>query len=168
MLGTIIGVMISGFVTGALARLAVPGPDPMPIWLTMTIGLGGSVVGYGIAASIFGRDNVTAGSIGGFIAAILLVVGYRRFVQKRPLTGPGALRFPERGFGIERQRERLKQLGVPLDPARVRAAGGAPRPVDADTDDLLVKLNELHRAGVLTDEEYRAKRELVLERDVPH
>jgi uncharacterized membrane protein YeaQ/YmgE (transglycosylase-associated protein family) len=158
-LGTIIGVMLSGFVTGMLARLAVPGPDPMPVWLTMSIGLGGSVIGYGIAAAIFGRENITAGSIGGFFVAVLLVVAYRRFVQKRPLTGPNALRFPERGIGVPQQRERLRQLGVSLE--RTQAAPGRVPPA-ADMDDLLVKLNELHKAGVLTDEEYRAKRELVL------
>ena len=44
MLGAIILVMFFGFVTGGLARLAVPGPDPMPVWLTVAIGLPGSVV----------------------------------------------------------------------------------------------------------------------------
>src|SRR5216117_3639156 len=34
--------MVAGFITGGLARLAVPGPDPMPIWLTVAIGLAGS------------------------------------------------------------------------------------------------------------------------------
>ena len=88
------------------------------------------------------------------------MVGYRRFVQKRPLTGPDALKFPERGIGVERTRQRLQQLGIPLDrPFPVS------QPVAPDTDDLLVKLNDLHRAGVLTDEEYHAKRELVLARD---
>src|SRR4029079_7540290 len=33
-----------GFVTGALGRWAVPGPDPMPAWLTIFIGLTGSLV----------------------------------------------------------------------------------------------------------------------------
>lgn len=167
MLSTVIAVLASGFVTGALARLAVPGPDPMPVWLTVAIGLVGSVIGAVLAAAFFG-SNVTAVSIGSFVIAVLLVVAYRRFVQKRPLTGPGALRFPERGLGVARQRERLEKLGVPLDPLAARqaaerqAAGRRPAPPGDDVDDLLVKLNELHRAGVLTDEEYRAKRELVL------
>ena len=47
--GTVIGVLASAFVTGALARLAVPGPDPMPIWLTILIGLVGSLGGGGLA-----------------------------------------------------------------------------------------------------------------------
>lgn len=156
--------MISGFVTGALARLAVPGPDPMPIWLTMAIGLAGSIVGYGIAAAIFGGDNITAISLIGFVTAVLLVLVYRRFVQKRPLLGPGALRFPERGVGVAGQRERLKRFGMRFESAD-RSPPAAPAAAGDATNDLLVNLNELHRAGVLTDDEYRAKRELVLGRD---
>jgi uncharacterized membrane protein YeaQ/YmgE (transglycosylase-associated protein family) len=160
-LGTILGILFSGFVVGALARLAVPGPDPMPIWLTVAIGLGGSAAGGGIAYGA-GARSLYVVNTAGFIAAIALVIAYRRFVQKRPLTGPEAMRFPERGFGIERQRERLQRLGVPLDPT---APGPVSRSADPDIDDLLIKLNELHGAGVLTDDEYRAKRELVLSRD---
>jgi uncharacterized membrane protein YeaQ/YmgE (transglycosylase-associated protein family) len=159
-MANIFGILAIGFFTGAMARLAVPGPDPMPVWLTLAIGLVGSFVGGVIALAIFGRDD-TAIPIGGFIASILLVVAYRRFVQKRPAFGPEALKFPERGFGVDDARERLQALGLPLD----QTAPAVSRPTSPDIDDLLVKLNELHRADVLTDEEYRAKRELVLSRD---
>ena len=37
MVGTIIGAMFTAFIIGALARFAVPGPDPMPAWLTVAI-----------------------------------------------------------------------------------------------------------------------------------
>ena len=161
MLGTILGVLASGFVVGALARLAVPGPDPMPVWLTVAIGLGGSLIGQGIAYGA-GARSVYVLSTAGFIAAIVLVIAYRRFVQKRPLTGPDALRFPERGFGVDRQRERLQRLGVPLERPGMEPVARTGTP---EIDDLLVHLNELHKAGVLTDDEYRAKRELVLERE---
>ena len=40
--------MFTAFIIGALARFAVPGPDPMPAWLTVAIGLGGTGIGYGI------------------------------------------------------------------------------------------------------------------------
>src|SRR5207245_9641783 len=106
MLGAIIAIMLAGFVTGALARLAVPGPDPMPIWLTIAIGLAGSWGGGGIAAAIWGWNSTTGVSIFGFIAAILLVIAYRRFYQGRPLTGPDAMKFPEPGIGSDRFRER--------------------------------------------------------------
>src|SRR5437667_4517337 len=102
--------MLLGFVTGGLARLAVPGPDPMPVWLTVVIGLAGSWGGGGIAAAIWGWKSTTAVSFFGFVAAMLLVVAYRRFIQKRPITGAEAFKFPERGFGIDRFRERRKKL----------------------------------------------------------
>ena len=87
MLGSIILIMIFGFITGSLARLAVPGPDPMPIWLTVAIGLAGSAGGGAVALAIWGRGTQAVGLFS-FLGAILLVVAYRRLVQKRPLTGP--------------------------------------------------------------------------------
>ncbi len=99
MLGAIIQVLISGFVIGALARWAVPGPDPMPVWMTILFGVVGSFVGGGIAAAIFGADqdsgSIFAILIGSILAATLLVIAYRRFVQRRPITGPDAYRQPE-------------------------------------------------------------------------
>ena len=35
LLGSVISTLFLAFVTGALARFALPGPDPMPPWLTM-------------------------------------------------------------------------------------------------------------------------------------
>jgi uncharacterized membrane protein YeaQ/YmgE (transglycosylase-associated protein family) len=52
MLGSILMIMLFGFITGGLARLAVPGPDPMPVWLTVAIGLAGSIGGGAIAIAI--------------------------------------------------------------------------------------------------------------------
>jgi uncharacterized membrane protein YeaQ/YmgE (transglycosylase-associated protein family) len=113
-LGTVVAIMISAFVTGGLARLAVPGPDPMPVWLTVSIGLVGSVVGGAAAAAASGRDPFAV-SVGSFGAAILLVVAYRKFVQKRPTFGPEALRFPRRGIGVREYRARLGRAGVDPD-----------------------------------------------------
>jgi uncharacterized membrane protein YeaQ/YmgE (transglycosylase-associated protein family) len=98
MFGAIIQILISGFVIGALARFAVPGPDPMPIWLTIMIGIVGAIIGGGIAGAIFGPEqdsgSVFAILIGSILASTLLVIGYRRFVQHRPITGPEAHRPP--------------------------------------------------------------------------
>ena len=177
MLGTILAVMFAAFVTGALARLAVPGPDPMPAWLTLLIGLVGSIVGGAIAVAIAGKNAYWAG-LGGLLASVLLVVAYRRFVQKRPLTGPGALRFPERGFGVSEYRERLRQAGIdpdrisPLAAAVPRPAGaGEPAPAATTPEDplenpayYLRQLEELHDAGVLEDAEYEAARVRLLNR----
>jgi uncharacterized membrane protein YeaQ/YmgE (transglycosylase-associated protein family) len=149
-LGTIILIMISGFITGSLARLAVPGPDPMPVWLTVAIGLLGSAVGGGIAVAIWGRGTQALG-VFSFLGAIALVIAYRRFVQKRPLTGPEAMKFPERGIGIDRFRDRRRKMEDLLQQAQ--GARDA-----SDTDANLRKLTELHEAGLLTDEEFEAKK----------
>ncbi len=158
MLGSVIAIMVLGFVTGGLARLAVPGPDPMPVWLTVGIGLAGSWGGGAIAAAIWGWNATTAVSFVGFIAAVLLVVGYRRVVQKRPITGPDAFKFPERGFGIDRFRQRRQKLeDLARQQQQLRAQG------DSVTDQLR-KLAELRDAGVLTDEEFETKKRELLAR----
>jgi uncharacterized membrane protein YeaQ/YmgE (transglycosylase-associated protein family) len=87
-LGDIVAILVSGFVIGALGRLAVPGRDPMPIWMTILLGIVGSIVGGAVALSLgFGVYGVFVLSV---LAATLIVIAYRRFVQKRPLTGPGS------------------------------------------------------------------------------
>jgi uncharacterized membrane protein YeaQ/YmgE (transglycosylase-associated protein family) len=86
----IISLIITGLVVGGLGRLAVPGPDPMPIWLTIIIGIVGSVVG-GMIAYAFTR-SVALYFLFEVGVASLLVIAYRRFVQGRPITGPGARR----------------------------------------------------------------------------
>ncbi len=101
MLGTIIGLLASGFVVGGLARFALPGPDPMPIWMTIGIGIAGSFLG-GLAARLLGMD--ANDPFGFFFLALagagLILYLYRRLVQKRPLTGPQAQRRPLRPAGL--------------------------------------------------------------------
>ena len=87
-LGDIIAILISGLVIGALGRLAVPGPDPMPIWITILLGIVGSIVGGIVAVAVgLGVGGVFVLSV---LAATLIVIAYRKFVQKRPITGPGS------------------------------------------------------------------------------
>jgi uncharacterized membrane protein YeaQ/YmgE (transglycosylase-associated protein family) len=155
MLGTIILIMLFGFISGGLARLAVPGPDPMPVWLTMAIGLAGSAGGGVIAIAIWGRGTQVVGLFA-FIGAILLVVAYRRFVQKRPITGPDALKFPIRGIGIERFTDRRQKLEALTRQVQERG--------ENDVTTNLRKLADLRDAGVLTDEEFEAKKAQLLAR----
>jgi uncharacterized membrane protein YeaQ/YmgE (transglycosylase-associated protein family) len=77
-----------GFVVGGLARLALPGPDPMPWYATIGLGLGGSIIGGLIARLLFGTYG--GGLIFAVLGAILLLYLYRRFVQHRGVTGPSA------------------------------------------------------------------------------
>jgi len=172
--GTVVGVLISAFVTGGLARLAVPGPDPMPIWLTILVGLGGSLGGGGVAYAAGSRNPYVISTVG-FAVAIALVMLYRRFVQRRPVLGREAYRFPERGVGVDTYRERLQRAGI--DPDRIGTAaqpfgaaqGAQPAPAAAgetpteNPAHFIRLLDELHDAGVLDDGEYGAARTRLLE-----
>jgi uncharacterized membrane protein YeaQ/YmgE (transglycosylase-associated protein family) len=146
-------IMLFGFITGSLARWAVPGPDPMPIWLTVAIGLIGSAAGGGLAIGIWGKGAHGIGVLA-FLGSVLLVVAYRHFVQKRPIYGPEAFKFPERGFGIERFRERRQKMEDILRQAQAEQAQEA----QAAADSHLEKLRDLHEAGILTDEEFEEKK----------
>ncbi|HEY2373020.1 MAG TPA: SHOCT domain-containing protein [Gaiellaceae bacterium] len=179
MAGAVISVIVTAFVTGALARLALPGPDPMPIWLTVAIGLVGTLIGATIAYAIAGRDPAWI-SIGGFLATVVLVGLYRHFIQKRPILGREAYRFPERGVGVEQYRERLRSAGIDPDrigtqfagplpgadvaPQRPPSAAGAADDPTENPAHYLGLLEELHDSGVLSDEEYDAARTRLLER----
>ena len=92
-LGEVIGIVLTGLVVGALARFAVPGPDPLPIWLTILLGVAGSFLGGGLGLALAGLLGALVGSV---IAATVLLILYRRFVQKRPITGPEAQLPPRR------------------------------------------------------------------------
>jgi uncharacterized membrane protein YeaQ/YmgE (transglycosylase-associated protein family) len=89
----ILALALGGLIVGALARLALPGPDPMSILATIGLGIAGSFVG-GIVSWLF------LGHAGGLVisvlAATLLLYLHRRFVQHRPITGPGARHLPPR------------------------------------------------------------------------
>jgi uncharacterized membrane protein YeaQ/YmgE (transglycosylase-associated protein family) len=83
----LLGLIISGFIIGGLARLALPGPDPMPWYATLGLGLGGSLIGGLVAELLLGTAG---GLIFAVLGAILLLYLYRRFVQHRGITGPTA------------------------------------------------------------------------------
>ena len=46
----IISLVISGAIFGALGRLAVPGPNPMSIGMTILVGIGGALLGSIVGA----------------------------------------------------------------------------------------------------------------------
>ncbi len=164
MFGAIVAAVASGFLIGAAARLALPGPDPMPFWLTVLIGLTGSIAGQAVAAGVFGPKHTfdTSGRI--FVtllldigAAVAVLAAYRHFVQRRPLAGPDARRFPTRGLGIARMRQRLHAMGV--DPDRLTGAPAAPPQDHDEVVEELEKLRDLRDRGVLTPEEYEQARD---------
>ncbi|GAC1328013.1 MAG: hypothetical protein NVSMB13_14810 [Mycobacteriales bacterium] len=68
----IIVLVIIGLIVGALGRLIVPGRTPLPIWLTILIGVGSFLLaGLVINAQ---AHLILAIVVGAVIAALLIVV----------------------------------------------------------------------------------------------
>jgi uncharacterized membrane protein YeaQ/YmgE (transglycosylase-associated protein family) len=87
----IIALVVEALIVGALARLALPGPDPMSIPVTIGLGLAGTFLGGIVAWAFLGHAG---GLIFALLGSTLLLYLHRRFVQHRPITGPGAKRLP--------------------------------------------------------------------------
>jgi len=82
MLGLIIYLLIIGVIAGYLARLLVPGPDPLGFFGTVLLGIVGSFIGGFLGYAIFGEDvNQGAlqpsGIIGSIIGAIIALLIWR-------------------------------------------------------------------------------------------
>jgi uncharacterized membrane protein YeaQ/YmgE (transglycosylase-associated protein family) len=85
----IVLVGLSGLIVGGLARLAVPGPDPMSVWRTIAFGILGSLLG-GLIAGLVGIGGAGGIFLLSLIGAVVLLILYRRVFQGRGITGPGA------------------------------------------------------------------------------
>jgi uncharacterized membrane protein YeaQ/YmgE (transglycosylase-associated protein family) len=81
-MGTIIGWIIFGAIIGGLARLIMPGRDPIGLLMTILLGIAGSVIGgLLIGTLMFGRGTDPAGWFGSILGALLLLWLYRRFAS---------------------------------------------------------------------------------------
>jgi uncharacterized membrane protein YeaQ/YmgE (transglycosylase-associated protein family) len=78
MLLYLIGLIISGLIVGALARLALPGKDPMSIPMTIGIGIAGSFVGGLIVAAITGGR-----SVGGLVVSVAVATFFVWLLRRR-------------------------------------------------------------------------------------
>jgi uncharacterized membrane protein YeaQ/YmgE (transglycosylase-associated protein family) len=77
MIGYIIGLALTGLLLGGLARLALPGKDPMTIPQTMLIGVAGSLIA-GLLVRIITGGMYGAGFFAAFVVTFLLVYLVRR------------------------------------------------------------------------------------------
>jgi uncharacterized membrane protein YeaQ/YmgE (transglycosylase-associated protein family) len=69
---------IIGLIVGALAKLVMPGKDPGGIFITMLIGIAGSILATFIGSHIgLYQEGQRAGFIMSFLGAILLLFIYR-------------------------------------------------------------------------------------------
>ena len=90
----LVSAVLGGLVVGALARLAIPGRDPMPIWTTILLGIAGSILGGLVAGLFLGQDDYAWAFVFAVGGASLLLGLHRTFVQHRPLFGAAARRRP--------------------------------------------------------------------------
>ena len=82
MLGLIVWLIIIGLIAGAIARLVVPGRDPIGILGTILLGIVGSFVGGFLGYVLFHKDSQEgfvqpSGIIGSIIGAVIVLLIYR-------------------------------------------------------------------------------------------
>ena len=92
-LAYVIILAIQGLIFGALARLALPGRDPMSIPMTIGLGIAGSFIGGMLVYVISG-----GAATGGFFVAFACTVGLVYLVRR---SRGGSLMSPD---GISRDR----------------------------------------------------------------
>jgi uncharacterized membrane protein YeaQ/YmgE (transglycosylase-associated protein family) len=86
-LWTIIVAIIVGLIIGALGRLVVPGKQPIPIWLTIVIGIISALIG-GAIVTAFGYRNANGGLpwvawiVEVIVAAIFVSIAARFYVRR--------------------------------------------------------------------------------------
>jgi uncharacterized membrane protein YeaQ/YmgE (transglycosylase-associated protein family) len=69
MLAYLLGLVIVGLIVGALARLLVPGPNPIGIGMTILIGIAGSFIAGILVRAFHGTNGL------GFILSVLCAAG---------------------------------------------------------------------------------------------
>ena len=89
MLGFIVFLLIVGLIAGAIARLLVPGRDPMSLLRTLGLGIVGSFVG-GFLENLVFLHTVSlfalhpSGILGSIIGSIIVLLLSRIFGRRRP------------------------------------------------------------------------------------
>jgi uncharacterized membrane protein YeaQ/YmgE (transglycosylase-associated protein family) len=81
----IIGMIIVGFIVGLLARFIYPGAINMGFWMTVVLGIGGSLVGGVVSSLLFRSADGKFHPAGWFlslIGALVLLWVYLNFLAK--------------------------------------------------------------------------------------
>ena len=87
-MGEIIGWLIMGLIVGGLARLIMPGRDPMGCLMTALLGIAGSIAGGFIGQLIFGKVRSegyftpSKSWILSLVGALLLLLIYRMMSRR--------------------------------------------------------------------------------------
>ncbi len=83
-----IGFIVAGLIIGALARLIKPGKQNLSIWMTLLLGLVGSVIG-GTIANLLGTGDIFELNVLGFIVSVIaavLLIGVAEGLSSRRRT----------------------------------------------------------------------------------
>jgi uncharacterized membrane protein YeaQ/YmgE (transglycosylase-associated protein family) len=88
MVGFIITMLVIGAIAGYVARLLVPGPDPMGVVRTILLGIVGSFIGGFLGYVLFDKDIgegalQASGVIGSIIGAVLALLIYNAVTRPR-------------------------------------------------------------------------------------
>ncbi len=83
MVGFLLYLIVIGLIAGFLARLLVPGPDPMSVGATIVLGIVGSFIGGFLGWALFGHDLANgafqaSGIVGSVLGAVIALLVYRR------------------------------------------------------------------------------------------
>jgi uncharacterized membrane protein YeaQ/YmgE (transglycosylase-associated protein family) len=91
-----IGAIILGILAGYIAKALMPGKDPGGFFVTILLGLAGSLVGFFVFTELLGIGDTEIFDLGGLIGAIIgtmIILGVYRVVvgrsegPSRPVTG---------------------------------------------------------------------------------
>jgi uncharacterized membrane protein YeaQ/YmgE (transglycosylase-associated protein family) len=81
-----IGALILGLLAGFIAKALMPGRDPGGFFVTILLGLAGSVIGFLIFTELLGIGDNDMFDLGGLIGAIIgtmILLGIWRVVEGR-------------------------------------------------------------------------------------
>jgi uncharacterized membrane protein YeaQ/YmgE (transglycosylase-associated protein family) len=88
----LIGAIILGLVAGYIGKLLMPGKDPGGFFVTLLLGLAGSLVGFFIFTELLGIGDSEIFDLGGLIGAVIgvmiLLFAYRQIVARREQKPP--------------------------------------------------------------------------------
>jgi uncharacterized membrane protein YeaQ/YmgE (transglycosylase-associated protein family) len=81
-----IGAIILGILAGYIAKALMPGDDPGGFFVTILLGLAGSLIGFFVFTGLLGIGDTDIFDLGGLIGAIIgtmILLGVYRVVVNR-------------------------------------------------------------------------------------
>jgi uncharacterized membrane protein YeaQ/YmgE (transglycosylase-associated protein family) len=82
----ILAWILVGLIAGILARIAMPGPDPGGVILTIVIGIVGAVIGGFVVNNLLGGPDITGFNLTSVLVAtfgsIILLAVYRLITRR--------------------------------------------------------------------------------------